>query len=228
VIMSGDTHPHAYPPIEASSPLPGHNESRIEPPASLRPQYYATLAATLGGMVMGTSIGWSGPALTMLVGNSSATPPSNSSSYFHEFPVTVSQGNFIASLMPAGALVGGLIGGLLISKLGRKGTMMGASVFFALSYLCLAAAQNVWMLFAGRYLCGLSAGITTIATPTYVSETVSPHVRGMLGSCFQLMITIGVLYVDVVGELFLFEHREFIIFCELVTKKDNYCICDKK
>jgi hypothetical protein len=107
VIMSGDTHPHAYPPIEASSPLPGHNESRIEPPASLRPQYYATLAATLGGMVMGTSIGWSGPALTMLVGNSSATPPSNSSSYFHEFPVTVSQGNFIASLMPAGALVGG-------------------------------------------------------------------------------------------------------------------------
>jgi MFS family permease len=90
---------------------------------------------------------------------------------------------------------------MLISKLGRKGTMMGASVFYALSYLCLVAAQNVWMLFIGRFLCGLSTGITSIATPTYVSETVSPHVRGMLGSCFQLMITIGVLYMDVLGAL---------------------------
>jgi MFS family permease len=88
---------------------------------------------------------------------------------------------------------------MLISKLGRKGTMMGASVFFALSYLCLAAAQNVWMLLAGRYLCGLSTGITAIVTPTYVSETVSPHVRGMMGTCFQLMINIGFLYMDVVG-----------------------------
>ena len=79
----------------------------------------------------------------------------------------------------------GLIGGALVGRLGRKGTMFWNSVLFALSYLLLAAAQNVWMLFAGRYLCGMASGITTIAAPTYVSETVSPHVRGMLGSCFQ-------------------------------------------
>ena len=28
--------------------------------------------------------------------------------------------------------------------------MIGDSVIFALAYLCLAAAQNVWMLFAGK------------------------------------------------------------------------------
>lgn len=97
--MSGD-----YPSIEAK---PDPNEPRIERPASLRPQYYATLAATIGGMLVGSTIGWSSPALSMLVGNSSATPPSTNSSYFHEFSVTVSQGNFIASLMAAGALIGG-------------------------------------------------------------------------------------------------------------------------
>ena len=49
-------------------------------------------------------------------------------------------------------------GGFFINKLGRKGTMMYNSVFFALSYLCLAAAQNVWMLFVGRFLSGMASG----------------------------------------------------------------------
>ena len=45
----------------------------------------------------------------------------------------------------------------------------------------------------------LASGITSIATPTYLSEIASPSVRGMLGSCFQLMVTIGVLYVGIIG-----------------------------
>ena len=67
-------------------------------------------------------------------------------------------------------------------------------MLFALAYLCLAAAQSVWMLFIGRIFCGIACGITTIAAPTYVSEVSSPKIRGTLGSCFQLMVTIGVLY----------------------------------
>jgi len=73
------------------------------------------------------------------------------------------------------------------------------SVFFALSFLCLVSAQNVWMLFVGRFLSGIASGITSIVTPTYLSEIASPSVRGMLGSCFQLMVTIGVLYVGIIG-----------------------------
>ena len=78
-----------------------------------------------------------------------------------------------------------------MNKFGRKGTMMGNSVFFALTFLCLAAAQNVWMLFIGRFIIGMATGIASIASPTYVSEVTSANVRGMLGSCFQLMVTIG-------------------------------------
>merc|ERR1712141_656873 len=137
---------------------------------------------------MGTCIGWSGPVIHIL-SNSSTTA----------FPVSTTQSNFIASLMPAGALFGGLTGGMVMNNIGRKGAMMGTSAFFALTYLCLAAAQNVWMLFIGRFLSGMASGLTTIATPTYVSEVASPNVRGMLGSCFQLMVTVGVLYVGIIG-----------------------------
>ena len=30
------------------------------------PQYFAAFSATIGGMIMGTTIGWSGPALHLL------------------------------------------------------------------------------------------------------------------------------------------------------------------
>ena len=90
---------------------------------------------------------------------------------------------------------------MVMNNIGRKGAMMGTSAFFALTYLCLAAAQNVWMLFIGRFLSGMASGLTTIATPTYVSEVASPNVRGMLGSCFQLMVTVGVLFPGIIGAI---------------------------
>lgn len=179
------SHIQSYPPIDADAQI---NDSRIEPPRTLWPQTYSALTATIGGLIMGTCIGWSGPVLHLL-------------SISGDLSVTQTQSNFIASLMPAGALFGGLSGGMLMNKFGRKGTMMGNSVFFALTFLCLAAAQNVWMLFIGRFLGGMASGITTIACPTYVSEVASANVRGTLGSSFQLMVTIGVLYPGIIGAI---------------------------
>jgi len=179
----------SYPPSENDD----QTRSRTNENSSKRTsQYFAAFSATIGGMIMGTCIGWSGPALHLL-------RPNETDHSKDVFPISDLQSTFIASLMPAGALFGGMSGGFFINKLGRKGTMMYNSVFFALSYLCLAAAQNVWMLFVGRFLSGMASGITSIATPTYLSEIASPSVRGMLGSCFQLMVTIGVLYVGIIG-----------------------------
>merc|ERR1740123_2723243 len=149
-------------------------------------------------MIMGTCIGWSGPALHLL-------RPNETDHSKDVFPISDLQSTFIASLMPAGALFGGMSGGFFINKLGRKGTMMYNSVFFALSYLCLAAAQNVWMLFVGRFLSGMASGITSIATPTYLSEIASPSVSGML----SLNLDMGPFDVNVprVTRIFVSERR---------------------
>ena len=168
------SNPHSYPPIDEN------HHSSVEPPRTLWPQCFCALTATIGGLMMGTCIGWSGPVIHILSNSTTA-----------EFPVSPTQCNFIASLMPIGALFGGLLGGTLMERFGRKGTMIGDSLFFALFYLFLAAAQNVWMLFIGRFFIGMATGIASIASPTYVSEVTSANVRGMLGSCFQLMVTIG-------------------------------------
>ena len=64
--------------------------------------------------------------------------------------------------------------------------MMVLTVMFSMAYLILASAQNVWMFYIGRCLTGFTSGVTTIATPTYISEVASAKIRGMLGSAFQV------------------------------------------
>ena len=77
--------------------------------------------------------------------------------------------------------------------------MMVCSTMFCLSLLLLAAGQNPVMIYAGRFCTGVCTGITSIICPTYVAETATADKRGFLGSCVQLMVTIGVLEVIVVG-----------------------------
>lgn len=82
--------------------------------------------------------------------------------------------------------VPGLMGGYLISVLGRHGTMYGTTVAFALFYLLMAGAETIIMILVGRFLTGVASGVTSIAAPVYIAETSSASVRGMLGSCFQV------------------------------------------
>ena len=72
------------------------NEPKVEPPKTLWPQCMAGLTATIGGLILGSCIGWAGPAIPMLK-NSNIT----------DFSVTKTECNFVASLMPGGALFGG-------------------------------------------------------------------------------------------------------------------------
>lgn len=201
--MGEHSHPHSYPEIETvtgsffgrrRNNLPIEDEREIpmseirEKPVMWR-QLFATFAATMGSLVMGTTIGWSGPGVAILTANDT----------YHEFPVTKSDQNLIASMMTVGALIGGLVAGTLMDKFGRKGMMIFDSAIFSAGFLLLVAAQNVAMLVSGRFVSGLATGIASVVAPTFVSETVSPEVRGFMGSCPQTMVTIGIVYVDLVG-----------------------------
>lgn len=192
----------SYPPIGTVSERVGPESdanatSPVDRPAKMGPQYLACFAATLGSFVMGTAIGWSGPALSLLTLTNGTDPFDENRE--RRFEISLMDQSLIASLMPLGALLGGLMGGYLISVLGRHGTMYGTTVAFALFYLLMAGAETIIMILVGRFLTGVASGVTSIAAPVYIAETSSASVRGMLGSCFQVMVTLGVMYVDVVG-----------------------------
>jgi MFS family permease len=81
--------------------------------------------------------------------------------------------------------------------------MMVGALMFALSYLTLVVAPNVWVIYIGRlptrptttfsltpsrFATGVCTGVCSIVCPVYVAETATPQLRGLLGSCVQLMV----------------------------------------
>lgn len=74
--------------------------------------------------------------------------------------------------------------------------------------------QNVFMLYVGRFLVGAAAGAFFVAAPVYIGEIASNENRGKLGTMFQLMVTVGILYAYVVGNFFTV--FTFSILCAIV------------
>ncbi|ERE71203.1 solute carrier family 2, facilitated glucose transporter member 8-like protein [Cricetulus griseus] len=55
------------------------------------------------------------------------------------------------------------------------------------------------MLLGGRLLTGLACGVASLVAPVYISEIAYPAIRGLLGSCVQLMVVTGILLAYVAG-----------------------------
>src|SRR5580704_1424752 len=79
-----------------------------------------------------------------------------------------------------GTVLGSLIGGWPTDKLGRKPTLLVLGVLYILSALGCAFAGNVWLFMAARFVGGLGIGISTVASPLYISEIAPASHRGRL------------------------------------------------
>ena len=72
---------------------------------------------------------------------------------------------FFQSLVTVGAMIGSCIGGWLIDKFGRKGSILMSAVPFELGWLLISFAKNHAMLYAGRIITGLACGVVSLAVP---------------------------------------------------------------
>lgn len=70
---------------------------------------------------------------------------------------------------------------------------------FTIGWGLVIFATNVPMLLIGRFLLGVSGGAFCVAAPTYTAEIAQSDIRGTLGSFFQLMMVVGILFVYLVG-----------------------------
>lgn len=72
---------------------------------------------------------------------------------------------FLKSVVTLGAAAGGVLGGYLVDKIGRKLSLMLCSVPYVFGYIVIISAHNVWMLYLGRMLTGLASGVTSLVVP---------------------------------------------------------------
>ncbi|XP_077456213.1 protein HIRA isoform X3 [Stigmatopora argus] len=123
------------------------------------------------------------------------------------------QASWFGSVVTLGAAAGGLLTGCIVDRAGRKLTLMFCSLPFVFGFTIIIAAQDVWMLYAGRVLTGLASGGTSLVVPLYISEMAHERVRGTLGSCVQLMVVLGIIGVYLAG---LFVDWRWLALCAAV------------
>lgn len=148
------------------------------------------ISATLGALAAGSMLGWSSPVIFKI-------KQANSTDY--NFTVSDAQGDWIASIINLGAAAVCFPIGLVMDAIGRKKTMLFLTLPFTVGWLLITFGSSVGMLIAGRFITGIAGGAFCVTAPAYTSEIAQDSIRGTLGSYFQLMITIGVLFAYVVG-----------------------------
>jgi MFS family permease len=81
--------------------------------------------------------------------------------------------------------VGGLIGGALADRYGRKPLLMITILVYSVGTLASGFATGMWTLLVARAVTGIGVGGEWAVAHALVGETVPPHVRGRYGSYLQ-------------------------------------------
>ncbi|HPF97739.1 MAG TPA: sugar porter family MFS transporter [Mangrovimonas sp.] len=109
----------------------------------------------------------------------------NSSDVFH--------GVVVIGMALWGTVIGALFGGYPANKLGRKKTLIWIGVFYTISAVGSALANDPYTFAFFRFLGGLGVGASTIAAPAYISEIAPAKDRGKLVGLYQFNIVLGIL-----------------------------------
>ncbi|KAK4512368.1 uncharacterized protein ATC70_003066 [Mucor velutinosus] len=106
---------------------------------------------------------------------------------------------FAVASFCVGGIFGGLSGGALQSKFGRKYATIYNTVGWIFGALLIGVSVNPAMFIIGRIFCGISCGIGSLCTPMYISEVSTSRFRGAMSACNQFAIVIGILLASVIG-----------------------------
>ncbi|KAH0729078.1 hypothetical protein KY289_000266 [Solanum tuberosum] len=85
------------------------------------------------------------------------------------------------------------------TKLGRKITILIASIFFIVGAVLSAVAENKLMLIFGRILFGIGVGFGNETVPLFLTEVAPIQHRGAVNIMFQLFVTIGIFIANFVN-----------------------------
>ncbi|XP_063084044.1 solute carrier family 2, facilitated glucose transporter member 8 isoform X6 [Cavia porcellus] len=150
--------------------------------------FLAAFAASLGSLSFGFALGYSSPAIPSLRRSAAPAPRLDDST-----------ASWFGAVLTLGAAAGGVLGGWLVDRAGRKLSLMLCTAPFVAGFSLITAAKDVWMLLGGRLLTGLACGVSSLVAPVYISEIAYPAIRGLLGAFVQLMVVTGILFAYLAG-----------------------------
>ncbi|XP_024916771.1 solute carrier family 2 member 15a [Cynoglossus semilaevis] len=106
------------------------------------------------------------------------------------------------SVFAIGGLLGSLIVGMLVTRFGRKGTVVNSTVLVFIAG-SLMGFSRLWVfpetVIIGRFITGIHSGISLSVVPMYLGEIAPKNLRGFLGLVPSIFIGTGVFAAQVLG-----------------------------
>ena len=156
---------------ENTSPVPGQNAG-----IHMVYLYLIVLVAAVGGFLFGYDLSLISGAIIFLKAEFALNP----------FWMGAVVGSAIL-----GCPFGPLVGVWMADAIGRKPTLILASVLFMASALGCSLAGGMTAFIVWRFVGGMGVGLASTVSPMYIAEVAPAHLRGRLVVVNQLAIVIG-------------------------------------
>uniref|UniRef100_A0A668RWW2 Major facilitator superfamily (MFS) profile domain-containing protein n=1 Tax=Oreochromis aureus TaxID=47969 RepID=A0A668RWW2_OREAU len=106
------------------------------------------------------------------------------------------------SIFAIGGMTGALLVGRLVTKYGRKGTLVRSTALVFMGGALMGFSR--WcripeMVIIGRFITGVHSGISLSVVPMYLGEIAPKNLRGFLGLIPSIHICLGVFIAQVLG-----------------------------
>ncbi|EER02597.1 hexose transporter, putative [Perkinsus marinus ATCC 50983] len=162
----------------------------------------AVTAVLPAPLLVGLCCGFTAPVIDTMQ-NTVATPDGehieigvNSDLFVFDSTMVAS---FFSAALTLGALIGTLSGGPIAERTGRRVALLIAGPLNVAAFLIIALCKNIPALIIARLIAGFSMGICSFICSVYISEISPTRLRGLLGSCTQLLMGLGILLVYILG-----------------------------
>jgi sugar porter (SP) family MFS transporter len=128
------------------------------------------------------------------------------------FALSTQMQEIVVSVVPAGTMVGAVVGGILSDRVGRRATLLWSAIVFILGSILAPLSPTVAVLVVARSMLGIAIGFTSVTAPVYVSELSPPQSRGRLIGLYQFALTFGIVFANLVGYWFASEESWRLMF----------------
>jgi len=146
--------------------------------------YLISIVAAVGGFLFGYDISIISGAVIFLK---------------QDFALSGSALGFAMSSAQIGSIFGAVFGGKISDLMGRKKTLVIASLLFGLSAIFTSIAVSMEVFNVFRFVGGIGVGLASIVSPMYIAEVSPSSIRGRLVTLNQFAICIGLLSAIIVS-----------------------------